>query len=715
MLPAHREAASRADARERPRAARSGARPAPGPSDESSDGRRSSSSSFCSSAAGRARVFSSDDSCARGRHSGAARLPGAPCATSPVSTGTRSASGTSPSPRNTSRGTCRGARRPTTTTTRSPSPRRDGVGATTNIRPPNDPPRQGAPRRARPLEPSRLETRRRRRGARGRSARARLVPRRRRRPTRPQEESTRRPRARRPSRRAPAHRPASPSAAPRPRAASGVLDPRARPRAAASQPPSLFAATRARQTAHLRATSTSSSPSSSCARAFARGLHLVGHLRVDRWGAHVAVIPVREHPDDPAPTALVLAGSKGLRSQRARALSTRGSTPDRWGHAHTILSPITHPYLHAFPLWTAPSRNEEVTRVSLLPWSVARTMGVDRLLGAEGRVDAPRPEGFASRVALTSRLNSGAFGGYVELRVASDANPLDKPPLMFYASRGGGGAGAGGSSRTIFDAAASPRTGRIVAGTDAGVATFRPWTDTAGDGRPEMLCRCGSDVTAVAADVSCWLVADATGAGGGRGAAEIIAAGTRNGGVALVDTRDARRCVRDGGGRMSSLVCDLAAVRSHPGHVLAASADGGLARWDVRRASEPVTTYRAGSKTATFCATRRFAVDESETVVVMDGARTTPGTRGVPGSARDVECVTMWDLRGGKSCGGTKTPRRRGRGRRCRRRRRRRRPRRGCGRGGEIHCVCSCRSRCARGGGRRSRRGGWRRERRPQG
>ena len=74
---------------------------------------------------------------------------------------------------------------------------------------------------------------------------------------------------------------------------------------------------------------------------------------------------------------------------------------------------------------------------------------------------------------------------------------------------------------------------------------------------------------------------------------------------------------------------------------------------------EPVTTYRAGSTTATFCATRRFAVDESETVVVMDGARTTPGTRGVPGSARDVECVTLWDLRGGKSCGGTKTSRER--------------------------------------------------------
>lgn len=440
----------------------------------------------------------------------------------------------------------------------------------------------------------------------------------------------------------PAHRPASPSAAqrgPRANPDASALDPRAPPRAASSPPPSLFAATRARQTR----SSIASSPSSP-ARALARGLHLVGHLSIERWGAHVAVIPVREHPDDPAPTALVLAGSKGLRSRaRAHALSSRGCVPDRWGHAHTILSPIVHPRALAFPLSGQPSLREELTRVSLLPWSVARAMGIDGFLPP----DAREPEGFASRVALTSRLESGAFGGYVSLRVASNLDPERAFPLRFYASGGGaGGSVAGSSSRTIFDAAASPRTGRIVAGTDAGVASFRPWIDASRTGRPEIFCRCDSSVTAVAADVSYW--SDAAGAGGGRGAAEVIAAGTRNGGISLVDTRDARRCVRDGGGRMTSLVCDLAAVRSHPGHVLAASADGGLARWDVRRASEPVTTYRAGSTSATFCATRRFAVDESETVVVMDGARTTPGTRGVPGSARDVECVTLWDLRWGK-------------------------------------------------------------------
>ena len=332
---------------------------------------------------------------------------------------------------------------------------------------------------------------------------------------------------------------------------------------------------RARQTR----SSIASSPSSP-ARALARGLHLVGHLSIERWGAHVAVIPVREHPDDPAPTALVLAGSKGLRSRaRAHALSTRGCVPDRWGHAHTILSPIVHPRALAFPLSGQPSLREELTRVSLLPWSVARARGYRRFLP-----DAREPEGFASRVALTSRLESGAFGGYVSLRVASNLDPERAFPLRFYASGGGaGGSVAGSSSRTIFDAAASPRTGRIVAGTDAGVASFRPWIDASRTGRPEIFCRCDSSVTAVAADVSYW--SDSAGAGGGRGAAEVIAAGTRNGGISLVDTRDARRCVRDGGGRMTSLVCDLAAVRSHPGHVLAASADGGLARWDVRRAA----------------------------------------------------------------------------------------------------------------------------------
>ena len=99
--------------------------------------------------------------------------------------------------------------------------------------------------------------------------------------------------------------------------------------------------------------------------------------------------------------------------------------------------------------------------MSLLPWSVARALGIDGFLPP----DAREPEGFASRVALTSRLESGAFGGYVSLRVASNLDPERAFPLRFYASGGGaGGSVAGSSSRTIFDAAASPRTGRIVAG-----------------------------------------------------------------------------------------------------------------------------------------------------------------------------------------------------------------------------------------------------------
>ena len=567
-------ATSRADVRERPRAAR---------------WRETRESERLSLWHGRARArFRRMTRRARGRHSGAARVRGAPCATSRFLLG-RGAPAVLRPRRNTSRGTC-GVRHGRRRHCRSRLIRDATRWCDNYCPPPNDPPSTGAPRRARPSN---------RRGSRpdgggvargGGRARA-LSPAAT--PTDAPQENRRGGRARGdPRDERPAHRPATfrrPTGTARQPRRLGARSARA-PRAASSPPPSLFAATRARQLVHQ-----SRRRRLRRSRARARS-PLVGHLSIERWGAHVAVIPVREHPDDPAPTALVLAGSKGLRSRaRAHALSTRGSVPDRWGHAHTVLSPIVHPRALAFPLSGQPSLREELTRVSLLPWSVARALGIDGFLPP----DAREPEGFASRVALTSRLESGAFGGYVSLRVASNLDPERAFLCGFTRAAAARGSVAGSSSRTIFDAAASPRTGRIVAGTDAGVASFRPWIDASRTGRPEIFCRCDSSVTAVAADVSFW--SDPAGAGGGRGAAEVIAAGTRNGGISLVDTRDARRCVRDGGGRMTSLVCDLAAVRSHPGHLLAASADGGLARWDVRRASEPVTTYRAGSTTATFC------------------------------------------------------------------------------------------------------------------
>ena len=341
--------------------------------------------------------------------SGAARVRGAPCATSPVSTGTRSASGFALAQEHVARDLQRCATADDDHSPLAPHPRRDGGGATLTFTPPNDPPLDRAHLGAHAPSNRRGSRHHTAAGALSLRARAHTHHRRRRRPTRPQEESTRRPRARRPSRRAPRassrvtfRRPTGTARQPR---RLGARSARA-PRAASSPPPSLFAATRARG----RLVSSIASSPPSLARSLARGLHLVGHLSIEREGAHVAVIPVREHPDDPAPTALVLAGSKGLRSPaRAHALSTRGSVPDRWGHAHTVLSPIVHPRALAFPLSGQPSLREELTRVSLLPWSVARALGIDGFLPptranpkVSRRASRSRPDSRAARSEGTS-------------------------------------------------------------------------------------------------------------------------------------------------------------------------------------------------------------------------------------------------------------------------------------------------------------------------
>jgi len=98
-------------------------------------------------------------------------------------------------------------------------------------------------------------------------------------------------------------------------------------------------------------------------------------------------------------------------------------------------------------------------------------------------------------------------------------------------------------------------------------------------------------VMAVATDVDWWNDAGHSGSNvGGDGAcssagrAEVLAAGLRNGGVSLIDTRQ-RRWMHDAGGRMSSLVSCLYAMRRHPGHLIAAAANGSLARFDIRNAS----------------------------------------------------------------------------------------------------------------------------------
>ena len=102
---------------------------------------------------------------------------------------------------------------------------------------------------------------------------------------------------------------------------------------------------------------------------------------------------------------------------------------------------------------------------------------------------------------------------------------------------------------------------------------------------------------------------------------------------------------------MSSLVCDLHPLRSHPGHIIAASADGGLARWDIRRVKPgcPLVTYAVGGSTNMFCATRRCGIDAyGETYVGMDTGQHVAAVRGRPGSGKDLERITLWDIRNGR-------------------------------------------------------------------
>ena len=101
---------------------------------------------------------------------------------------------------------------------------------------------------------------------------------------------------------------------------------------------------------------------------------------------------------------------------------------------------------------------------------------------------------------------------------------------------------------------------------------------------------------------------------------------------------------------MSSLVCDLHPLRSHPGHIIAASADGGLARWDIRRVKPgcPLVLYAAGGRDNMFSSARRCAVDEKETFVGMDTGRHVAAARGCPGSGKDLERITLWDVRSGE-------------------------------------------------------------------
>lgn len=197
---------------------------------------------------------------------------------------------------------------------------------------------------------------------------------------------------------------------------------------------------------------------------------------------------------------------------------------------------------------------------------------------------------------------------------------------------------------TVFDAAVSHRTGHVFAGTSHGIFT---WTRLGVPRGPclqivtrerERYDGCGSDVSAVAPDVD-WHD-DASGG-------QVVAAGLRNGGISLLDTRS-RRWTPDGGGRMTSLVTDLHVLRRFPFHLVAAAADGSLARWDIRNPSAPVAVYAVGSEHNFLCQRRRCALDPSESFVVMDTGRWVPPANGWPNSGKSVASVSLWDVRTGQ-------------------------------------------------------------------
>jgi hypothetical protein len=144
---------------------------------------------------------------------------------------------------------------------------------------------------------------------------------------------------------------------------------------------------------------------------------------------------------------------------------------------------------------------------------------------------------------------------------------------------------------------------------------------------------------------------DTSGTDSASGAAETIALGLRSGAFRLVDTRERRDHVGafPAGSRamsstssMASMVTDIAPLSTHPGHFIAASADGGLSRWDVRALSRgPVTAYREAGSSARFNPRRRIGMDPGETFVAMDVGRDARDR------VHDVEAVALWDVRSG--------------------------------------------------------------------
>ena len=204
----------------------------------------------------------------------------------------------------------------------------------------------------------------------------------------------------------------------------------------------------------------------------------------------------------------------------------------------------------------------------------------------------------------------------------------------------------------FFDAAVSPCTGAVACVAEShGLLLYDVRANRAVRRveRPLVSVAMRSDAVAVACDVGPH--ADASLAPGAR--AETFAVGLRDGTLAFVDSR-ARRpsyvtargdALKAAGG--FSFVTDLVALRTLPGTLVAASADGGLRVWDARHAGAPARVLARGSPARVFDTRRRCAVDARERFVAFDQTYQVRAVAGRPSTAREVEALAVWDLEAG--------------------------------------------------------------------
>ena len=353
----------------------------------------------------------------------------------------------------------------------------------------------------------------------------------------------------------------------------------------------------------------------------------MGCLEIEE--SDVAVIPLFDGSRNGwshIPSGLFVAGRGG--SQAFALYSESAPTPDcakGWGASYIELN---EPYRNTFH--RDDLRHRFITRdvdytfsTSVLDARSEVAFGLDREFSqsdgdasdARERLGAPfdRPRHFLS--THTGRTN------YVQIR------EWNRRRVRFQlADKKKGG--------TFYDAAANAETGRVVtAGGEAGVVAFRPGGGAARgrqstlEGtslvtRADCIMPCPSDVISVAPDAL----------GEGASTHEVVAAGMRDGCITVVDSRSASHVSRFG--QMSTYVTFVTALKTHPWHLIAASAHGNLARFDLRNSSAPVMRYDVpGDVECVFDPRRKPGLDPTESFVAM-------------GVSRRLETLALWDVSG---------------------------------------------------------------------